>query len=75
MVPVPAPMIWPVTVTEWLPASSTSITTVREFVAGKSEEHIRDPAEQWTFPPFPSGMSDHLGQSFAWAKSGAKAGQ
>ena len=36
---------------------------------------IRDPAEQWTFPPFPSGMSDHLGQSFAWAKSGAKAGQ
>ena len=36
---------------------------------------IRDPTEQWTFPPFPSGMSDHLGQSFAWAKSGAKAGQ
>ena len=36
---------------------------------------IRDPAEQWTFPPFPSGMADHLGQSFAWAKTGAKAGE
>lgn len=31
-------------------------------------ESIRDPAgERWTFPPYPSGMGDHLGQSFAWA--------
>ena len=29
---------------------------------------IRDPdGERWTFPPYPSGMRDHLGQSFAWA--------
>ncbi|MCX7284999.1 MAG: SDR family NAD(P)-dependent oxidoreductase [Novosphingobium sp.] len=29
---------------------------------------IRDPAgERWTFPPYPSGMSDHLGRSFEWA--------
>lgn len=29
---------------------------------------IRDPdGERWTFPPYPSGMADHLGQSFAWA--------
>ena len=29
---------------------------------------IRDPeGERWTFPPYPSGMMDHLGQSFAWA--------
>lgn len=29
---------------------------------------LRDPAgEQWTFPPYPSGMADHLGQTFQWA--------
>lgn len=28
---------------------------------------IRDGAEQWTFPPYPSGMADHLGRSFQWA--------
>ena len=29
---------------------------------------IRDPeGERWTFPPYPSGMADHLGQSFEWA--------
>ncbi|MBC2667668.1 SDR family NAD(P)-dependent oxidoreductase [Novosphingobium piscinae] len=29
---------------------------------------IRDPAgERWTFPPYPSGMADHLGRSFEWA--------
>lgn len=29
---------------------------------------IRDPdGERWTFPPYPSGMADHLGQSFQWA--------
>ena len=32
-------------------------------------EAIRDPAEQWTFPPYPSGMIDHLGKSFQWAHS------
>ncbi len=31
---------------------------------------IRDPSAQWTFPPYPSGMSDHLGKSFAWAHRG-----
>jgi NAD(P)-dependent dehydrogenase (short-subunit alcohol dehydrogenase family) len=30
---------------------------------------IRNSPEQWTFPPFPSGMMDHLGQSFQWAHS------
>lgn len=31
---------------------------------------IRDPdGERWTFPPYPSGMADHLGRSFAWAHS------
>ncbi len=30
---------------------------------------IRDPASQWTFPPFPSGMIDHLGKTFEWAKA------
>ena len=30
-------------------------------------EAIRDPSEQWTFPPYPSGMADHLGKSFEWA--------
>jgi NAD(P)-dependent dehydrogenase (short-subunit alcohol dehydrogenase family) len=36
---------------------------------------IRDiDGERWTFPPYPSGMGDHLGQSFAWAhrERGAK---
>lgn len=29
---------------------------------------LRDPAgEHWTFPPYPSGMGDHLGQTFQWA--------
>jgi NAD(P)-dependent dehydrogenase (short-subunit alcohol dehydrogenase family) len=32
------------------------------------DETIRDiDGERWTFPPYPSGMGDHLGQSFAWA--------
>ncbi|WP_417621259.1 SDR family NAD(P)-dependent oxidoreductase [Parasphingorhabdus sp.] len=31
---------------------------------------IRDPSEQWTFPPYPSGMADHLGKSFEWAFKG-----
>ena len=29
---------------------------------------IRDlDGERWTFPPYPSGMADHLGRSFEWA--------
>lgn len=28
---------------------------------------IRDPSQQWTFPPYPRGMADHLGKSFEWA--------
>ena len=29
---------------------------------------IHNPAgEQWTFPPYPSGMMDHLGETFKWA--------
>ena len=29
---------------------------------------IRNPeGERWTFPPYPSGMTDHLGDSFKWA--------
>lgn len=39
-----------------------------EDVAGEIEA-IRNSPEQWTFPPYPSGMADHLGQSFAWAHS------
>ena len=31
---------------------------------------IRDPSEQWTFPPYPTGMADHLGKSFEWAFKG-----
>jgi NAD(P)-dependent dehydrogenase (short-subunit alcohol dehydrogenase family) len=40
-----------------------------EEVAARFAE-IRDPdGERWTFPPYPSGMADHLGQSFIWAHS------
>jgi NAD(P)-dependent dehydrogenase (short-subunit alcohol dehydrogenase family) len=31
---------------------------------------IRDPARQWTFQPVPSGMGEHLGASFAMARTG-----
>ncbi len=37
-----------------------------EDVAGQADA-IRNSAEQWLFPPVPSGMMDHLGQTFAWA--------
>lgn len=37
-----------------------------EDIAERIEE-IRDPSDQWTFPPYPSGMADHLGKSFEWA--------
>jgi hypothetical protein len=37
-----------------------------ENIAERIEE-IRDASQQWTFPPYPSGMADHLGSSFKWA--------
>lgn len=37
-----------------------------EDIAERIEE-IRDASQQWTFPPYPSGMADHLGSSFKWA--------
>ena len=37
-----------------------------EQVAGDIDA-IRNSPEQWTFPPYPSGMMDHLGQTFQWA--------
>ncbi len=30
-------------------------------------DSIRNSDEQWTFPPYPSGMGDHLGRTFQWA--------
>lgn len=30
-------------------------------------EAIRNGADQWVFPPFPSGMADHLRETFKWA--------
>lgn len=33
-------------------------------------DQIRDASEQWTFPPYPRGMADHLGKSFEWAHRG-----
>tara|TARA_R110001599_G_scaffold26856_2_gene94653 strand:+ start:95590 stop:96507 length:918 start_codon:yes stop_codon:yes gene_type:complete len=44
---------------------SWSIEQVAEEI-----DAIRDPSEQWTFPPYPSGMADHLGKSFEWAFKG-----
>jgi NAD(P)-dependent dehydrogenase (short-subunit alcohol dehydrogenase family) len=33
---------------------------------------IRDAdGERWTFPPYPSGMMDHLGETFRWAHEAA----
>lgn len=37
-----------------------------EQVAGDFDT-IRNSPENWTFPPYPSGMMDHLGQTFQWA--------
>ncbi len=37
-----------------------------EDVAANGET-IRNGAETWTFPPYPSGMMDHLGATFTWA--------
>ena len=37
-----------------------------EDVAAQADT-IRNSAEQWIFPPLPSGMMDHLGKTFAWA--------
>jgi len=33
-------------------------------------ELIRNSPDQWTFAPYPSGMMDHLGQTFRWAHQG-----
>ncbi len=30
-------------------------------------ETIRNSPEKWLFPPYPSGMADHLGETFKWA--------
>lgn len=30
-------------------------------------DSIRNGAEKWVFPPYPSGMIDHLGETFKWA--------
>lgn len=37
-----------------------------EDVAASSET-IRNSADKWVFPPYPSGMMDHLGETFKWA--------
>ena len=41
--------------------SEWTIEDVAENIEG-----IRNEGE-WTFPPYPSGMADHLGESFKWA--------
>lgn len=33
---------------------------------------IRNTSDSWTFPPYPSGMADHLGKSFEWAHKGER---
>ncbi len=42
-----------------------------EDVAANSEA-IRNGKEKWTFPPYPSGMTDHLGATFKWAHNKGK---
>jgi NAD(P)-dependent dehydrogenase (short-subunit alcohol dehydrogenase family) len=37
-----------------------------EQVAANSEA-IRNSEDNWVFPPYPSGMMDHLGETFKWA--------
>jgi NAD(P)-dependent dehydrogenase (short-subunit alcohol dehydrogenase family) len=37
-----------------------------EEVAANIDE-IRNGKEKWTFPPYPAGMMDHLGETFKWA--------
>lgn len=32
-----------------------------------SSENIRNSDDKWVFPPYPSGMMDHLGETFKWA--------
>jgi NAD(P)-dependent dehydrogenase (short-subunit alcohol dehydrogenase family) len=38
-----------------------------EDVAAKIDPIRNANGEQWTFPPYPSGMMDHLGETFKWA--------
>jgi NAD(P)-dependent dehydrogenase (short-subunit alcohol dehydrogenase family) len=42
-----------------------------EDVAAQAET-IRNSDAKWTFPPYPSGMADHLGQTFIWAHNKGK---
>ncbi|OYU02329.1 MAG: short-chain dehydrogenase [Sphingomonadaceae bacterium PASS1] len=42
-----------------------------EEVAANSEG-IRNGEEKWVFPPYPSGMMDHLGETFKWAHNKGK---
>jgi NAD(P)-dependent dehydrogenase (short-subunit alcohol dehydrogenase family) len=46
--------------------------TIEDIAA--QDDVIRNSEDKWVFPPFPSGMMDHLGQTFAWAhRKGADA--
>lgn len=42
-----------------------------EDVAANSE-NIRNSEAKWTFSPYPSGMIDHLGETFKWAHNKGK---
>jgi NAD(P)-dependent dehydrogenase (short-subunit alcohol dehydrogenase family) len=56
-----------VTETEGVYQPSWTIEDVAERI-----DAIRDVGKQWTFPPVPSGFTDHLQRSFAMAKAGGK---
>ena len=38
-----------------------------EDVAAKLDDIRESGGERWTFPPYPSGFVDHLGETFKWA--------
>lgn len=44
--------------------------TPEEVAAGA--DTIRNGADKWVFPPYPSGMMDHLGETFKWAHNKGK---